>query len=356
MTRRGRLAAFLQFLMFAVFLPCANGQNIKTETVVLTPDDRAHFKFLPLQDGGRLRLQGGFAARPGMSLSLKPNDKKPGLVLYLGASSESKSKVWLEVQLKTSGSSQVAEGVIELKPDAYDEHRFKIDSLICAADYPLHLTAYFDRDRKQTAGTLDTAFHFDESCQQTVEKAQAAISDKARNGVFAYPLYSGWNEPPSAEELEHRKKNSEGLAFKPPAGWKMGNTAEDKDTSIVELIRPGEKITNWNELLTIQSIKRSNPALQTPADMLEALKAKRGKDCPGSTKWNVIEKGENSVMYEWWSQPCSGWPYQSEIARIVYGPYTVFLLRYTKKAKELPPDERETWIKLFAEVELKGSN
>jgi hypothetical protein len=356
MTKSSRLVVLCELLMFVVFFQGANGQNVKGETIIMTPEDRASFKFLPLQDGSRLRLIGGFAARSGMSRSLKPNDKKITFYLYVGAHNESKSEVWLQAQLRTPGNTQIGEDVIEVKPDAYHEHLFKIENLICATDYPVHLTAYLDHDRKQTAGMLDTVFHFDESCQQTVEKAQAAISDAARDGVFAFAVFSGWNEPPSAEELEHRKMDAERLAFKPPAGWKIGNAAEDKDPSIVELIRPGEEIKNWSELLTIQSFSKSRSPQHTPGEFLEGLKALREKDCPGSTKWNVIETGGNSVMYEWWSQPCGAWPEQTEIARIIYGPFTVFLLRYTKKAKELPAEERETWIKQFAEAELKGSN
>ncbi|HHT9111624.1 MAG TPA: hypothetical protein ACFYDZ_10780, partial [Candidatus Brocadiaceae bacterium] len=82
-------------------------------------------------------------------------------------------------------------------------------------------------------------------------------------------------------------------------------------------------------------------------------KAIREKDCPGATVWNVIEKDENSILYEWQSKPCLGWPDQYEIAKIIYGKYNRFQLRYTTKVYQLPPDKRDEWIEKFRDYKIE---
>lgn len=358
MTRSGRLAALSLLPMFVVFVQCAYSQNIRTESVSLTPEDRAMYKFLPLQGGGRLLLQGGFEARPGMSLIFKPNEKKPAfnLSVYISATNDSKSTVWLQAQLHTPGSSQTEDALTEIKPDAYGWHGFKIEELTCAADYPLHITVYSDHDRKQAIAALDTVLHFDENCQQKVETAKTAIIEGAHHGVMAFAYFSGWTDSPSAEERDRRHLDAERLEFKPPEGWKIVNHSETEALTVIQLVKQGETIDNWSESLTIKNLTKASTPFKSAGEMLEGVKQDREKQCPNSIKWNDIEKRENSVIYEWSSKPCPAWPEQSEISRIIFGPKTVFVLQYAKKVKELAPDDRDAWIKRLAEAELKGTN
>ena len=90
----------------------------------------------------------------------------------------------------------------------------------------------------------------------------------------------------------------------------------------------------------------------SPEDTLGSLKAIREKECPGVTKWNVIEKNENSILYEWQARPCRGWTDQHEIAKIIYGKYNRFFVHYVAKVYQLPPDTRAKWIKRFAEFKI----
>jgi hypothetical protein len=141
-------------------------------------------------------------------------------------------------------------------------------------------------------------------------------------------------------------KDRDDLALKVPTGWKVGNSSEDRRTQVgvVELIRVGDDISNWKELLTEISYPKPH-GIRKPEDMLDALKARREKECPGSTVWNVIGEDENSITYEWQARPCLGQPEQLEIAKIFLGKSTFYTLQYAKKVKELSADERETWLK-----------
>src|SRR5262249_28800514 len=127
-----------------------------------------------------------------------------------------------------------------------------------------------------------------------------------------------------------------------------------KQYSIAEFIREGDDIKNWKELVTLQNYVPpwGGPS---PEDALNGLKAVREKNCPGVTTWNVIARDETSILYEWQAKPCLGWPDQHEIARIIYGKYNRFLLRYTVKVDEMPPEERTKWIGILLQAKITTS-
>ncbi|MGD0632065.1 MAG: hypothetical protein ABR987_22255 [Terracidiphilus sp.] len=147
------------------------------------------------------------------------------------------------------------------------------------------------------------------------------------------------------------------LALKIPPGWKVGNAQEDRraQTQIMELINEGDDIHNWKELLT--EISGPTPhSIRKPEDFLDDLKVQREKECPGATVWNVIGKDGSSITYEWHAQPCLGWPEQVEIAKILIGKKTFYILQYAKKVKELSPDERDTWLKWLGDVQFTNQH
>jgi len=150
-------------------------------------------------------------------------------------------------------------------------------------------------------------------------------------------------------------KHSDDLVLKLPPGWTKGNVAEDRraQTQIMQLIRPGDDIRNWKELLTELSYPKPR-GIRKPEELLDALKTQREKECPGSTVWHVIGQDEGSITYEWHFQTCVSQPEQCEIAKILVGKNTVYFLQYAKKVKELSADERETWLKWLGDARLSA--
>lgn len=137
-------------------------------------------------------------------------------------------------------------------------------------------------------------------------------------------------------------------------GWKVRYSAELPNQYLIEFIREEDDINNWNELLTIHSF----PPLwggTSPEDAFNKLKALMEKECPGAIKWNVIDKDEKSILYEWQSRPCRGWTYQHEIAKMIYGKYNTFVLRYTKKNYQMPDEVRSEWITRFSKAKIETS-
>lgn len=133
-----------------------------------------------------------------------------------------------------------------------------------------------------------------------------------------------------------------------PQGWRVGYHASDPSKGeILELIRPGQDINDWSEIVTIQRMGAAwgHP---TPKDTLEYLKKTREDTCPGVTTWKTIDSDTSSVTYEWQSYPCKGWPNQHEIAKIVYRPKSRVIIHYAVKEYQMPDQVRSSWIERLA--------
>jgi hypothetical protein len=137
-------------------------------------------------------------------------------------------------------------------------------------------------------------------------------------------------------------------------GWKVGHHTEVPNQSyLTEFIREGDDINNWRELVTIVNHKVLGDF--SPENVFLGIKLKIEKDCPNVTEWNVIEKNKNSMLYEWQTNPCLGFPAQHEIARIISGKYNVFQIKYTARGYQLPPDQRAKWLKIIAGSKIETS-
>ncbi len=144
----------------------------------------------------------------------------------------------------------------------------------------------------------------------------------------------------------------ETITYEMDPGWKIGNSQGTKHYSIMEFIPEGDDIQNWKELFTVQNFT-GRWGESSPEETMNALKAKREKNCPGTTQWNVIDKNKDSILFEWQAKPCLGWPEQHEIARILYGKYNRWYLRYTAKVYQLPQETRAKWVKILSEAFIR---
>lgn len=142
-----------------------------------------------------------------------------------------------------------------------------------------------------------------------------------------------------------------------PKEWTVGNQTSDQNQRIIEFVRPGEKIDNWTELLTSQVFRKpSNPE---PIHALVArMHARDAKACSNGFVQNVIAQGfrteteEASIIYEWKSQKCPPQADQHEVAKIIYGKFSIFRLAYVAKIEKLAPKKREKWVKDLKDAKI----
>jgi hypothetical protein len=135
------------------------------------------------------------------------------------------------------------------------------------------------------------------------------------------------------------------------SAWKIGQQTESPSQRVVKFLARGEKMENWTELVTMQTFKK--PAGDSePLEIFYSRGAQRmSNDCPLSV-WNVIARGEGSLLYEWKAQNCRGVVEQHEIGRFLDGKHNRFRLAYVKKVKTLSPEERDKWTKLLSDASI----
>jgi len=161
------------------------------------------------------------------------------------------------------------------------------------------------------------------ACSTAEQKPQAADDKPVEEGL-------SWRQVPSDRE------------------WVLGFLEEKPgEFSITEFVPKGETVENWSELMTIQNFAKTRGS---PEEFFEGLKALREKRCPGSTTWNVINKDERSILYEWKAKPCAGFPEQHEISRIIDGKWNRFRIAYTAKVSEIPAETRDAFVQSMADA------
>ena len=83
----------------------------------------------------------------------------------------------------------------------------------------------------------------------------------------------------------------------------------------------------------------------------EKMKGYMEQSCPTS-KWNYIQRDDQSVMYIWSVQKCGIGPDQTEIARVIRGKDGIHALHYAIKTAEIPEERRDQWIQLLRESRI----
>ena len=133
--------------------------------------------------------------------------------------------------------------------------------------------------------------------------------------------------------------------------WKIGDQAGSSSQRVAKFVRKGERIDNWTELVTMQTFKKQPDGFEPLETFYSKGSERMTRDCPSSV-WNVISRGEGSILYEWKAQNCPGVVEQHEVGRFLDGKYNRFRIGYVKKVKTLPPEERDKWIKLLSEASI----
>ncbi len=116
-------------------------------------------------------------------------------------------------------------------------------------------------------------------------------------------------------------------------GWRVAN-AQDYGSgkgAILEVIRKDESLVNWTEMVTIQFIEGREYKFM---EVMEKLKEKMANRC-SNVKWEVSEKDDTSVVYEWSISSCGEITNQHEIARLMQGNEGVHRVAFVKKGVEI---------------------
>lgn len=148
---------------------------------------------------------------------------------------------------------------------------------------------------------------------------------------------------------------AEQFDFEPPPGdaWQLAYSAPVNNGRIDEYILAGDTLESWHQLMTV--LRTYRMLGQSRRDMYEGLQKIREEECPGSTRWNLVEESDHHLIFEWWATPCLGFPDQYELAVLVDGTRDRVKLSYAVKARDVDPTVRESWLVTMRNARLGGS-
>ena len=156
---------------------------------------------------------------------------------------------------------------------------------------------------------------------------------------------------------------AERLSYTLPAdeSWRIANDIPlqvpdiNPGGGITEYVRGNESLENWTELVTLQTQYRMAQlsGMETAKDVYQKLVKTRERECPGSTRWQVIEETPGRISYEWRSKPCLGWPDQHEVSLLADGTRDRFRLAYTAKTTEMDGERHDKWLAVLRAAQLQ---
>lgn len=126
--------------------------------------------------------------------------------------------------------------------------------------------------------------------------------------------------------------------------WLVGNSGENEDQILIEMIPSGDKIENWKEIYRINIFKNLN---ETNAQaFLNLMKENLSKDCP-SLNFNVIRQETKYIIYEWSHKGCNSWPANSEITKLSLNSENLISFSFAYKNEVIPENLKDIYIEVL---------
>jgi hypothetical protein len=142
---------------------------------------------------------------------------------------------------------------------------------------------------------------------------------------------------------------NEGLVRTLGPEWKsMYQIARDLTYDAIVLVRNGDTITDWKEIIQISDT--TTPSKLSPEETLDKWMAPTEKKCPGAMERKVISKDETSVLFQMHTNPCGSLPEEVEIGRVILGTHSWYVLEYRTRVHDVAPDTQAEWIKTFSDA------
>jgi hypothetical protein len=131
--------------------------------------------------------------------------------------------------------------------------------------------------------------------------------------------------------------------------WKSKLDLYNGSYNLLEYVRKGDDVKDPNEVITIQSVNGN--VKRSPEDEMNKVRAGMEKKChDGIGQWNVVAQDAGSFLVEWHANQCRYWPDEEQIARIILGPHSWYLVTYSAKIHELTSDVRAQSIKMLTDA------
>jgi hypothetical protein len=130
-----------------------------------------------------------------------------------------------------------------------------------------------------------------------------------------------------------------------PDEWVIAERSDGEQVSSTVLLRPGESVASWYEMLTFMELK--GQAL--PRVVANNLRDRLLANCPQS-RFEFHHERPDDVLYEFQSAGCNasyGHASQHEIGRIIRRPNGALRVAYAVNSPQMSPELRRRWTTLL---------
>jgi hypothetical protein len=135
--------------------------------------------------------------------------------------------------------------------------------------------------------------------------------------------------------------------------WKSTLKLYNGSYNLLEYVRKDNGTNAPKELITIQNVNGN--VKRSLEDEMNKVRAGMEKKChDGISQWNTVAQDAGSFLVQWHANQCRYWPDEEQIARIILGPHSWFLVTYSAKIHELAPDARAQWIKTLPDATFES--
>ena len=159
--------------------------------------------------------------------------------------------------------------------------------------------------------------------------------------------------------------------------WKIAQQKQTAAWRVKELVPEGETLDNWTEQIYWLSFKKGSTSVPPETEVNRSREFIQAI-CPGVV-WNVIERKEKVIVYEWRISNCK--PGKAELETLakgrgqfqpdpkveiekftgdqhvinlyIEGEWTIWRIGYTAKIKELSKEKRAEWIQRFLDAKVE---
>jgi hypothetical protein len=203
------LIALLAIELFPAAAPLTGQSNAPPEWVDITPSDKRVVKEWE-PSGQKMKIWGGVVVHPGLKAAFgRAFGKGMAVDLFLKVSNESPNAVWVEMEIDVPGKEKDSVKSSEIKEDHFRWDIWTVKDLQWAVPYPVKISAYSDKKKSNSLGSMTGSLVFDEADKATLEQAKARESEALRaTDRFTFITFSGWGKL-SDEEMAAAKKKEE---------------------------------------------------------------------------------------------------------------------------------------------------
>lgn len=130
-----------------------------------------------------------------------------------------------------------------------------------------------------------------------------------------------------------------------PDEWVIAEQSDNERVSTTVLLRPGESVASWYEMLTFMELKGSD----LPRVIANQIRDRLLANCPQS-QFEFHHERPDDVLYEFRSAGCNasyGHASQHEIGRIIRRPNGALRVAYAVNSPQMSPELRRRWTTLL---------